>query len=29
VAALASFGGDAQGEVYLVSQEGPVYRLDP
>jgi hypothetical protein len=27
VAALSSFGEDARGRVYAVSQNGPVYRL--
>ena len=29
VAELSSFGEDARGELYLVSLEGPVYRLAP
>lgn len=29
VPGLASFGVDTHGEVYLVSQQGPIYRLDP
>jgi glucose/arabinose dehydrogenase len=29
VSSLSSFGEDAQGRVYAVSLDGPVYRLDP
>jgi len=29
VSQLSSFGEDARGELYLVSLEGPVYRLTP
>ena len=29
VPALASFGEDRSGRIYLISQNGPIYRLDP
>ena len=29
VPSVSSFGEDADGHVYAVSIEGPVYRLDP
>jgi hypothetical protein len=29
VSSLASFGEDANGELYVMSLAGPVYRIDP